>query len=295
MTGHSEGDLLEQLARSKIFEDYRKAFTAATGLPLALRAPDDWQPAHRGQPGENPFCALMAKNSKACAACLDVQGKLSEAEEGTPKTVTCFAGLADTGVPVKLGDSFAILQTGQVLLEAPTSTGFARTSRQLIDWGRQTDLSKMEDAWFHSKVLNQAQYQAMVRLLSIFAQHLSIVGNQIAVQQRNAEPPAVQKARQFITEHQTEDLSLGMVAKAVNTSSYYFCKLFKKATGLTFTEYLSRVRIERAKNLLLNPNARVSEVAFDTGFQSLTHFNRVFRRIVGESPTEYRRRISMVV
>jgi AraC-like DNA-binding protein len=74
----------------------------------------------------------------------------------------------------------------------------------------------------------------------------------------------------------------------VNTSTFYFCKLFKRTTGLNFTEYLSRVRVEKAKNLLLNPNLRVSEVAFEVGFQSLTHFNRVFRKIAGESPTDYR-------
>jgi AraC-like DNA-binding protein len=65
--------------------------------------------------------------------------------------------------------------------------------------------------------------------------------------------------------------------------------LFKKATGLTFTDYLARTRIERAKNLLLNPNVRVSEVAYDCGFISLTHFNRIFKRVVGKSPTDYRR------
>ena len=61
-----------------------------------------------------------------------------------------------------------------------------------------------------------------------------------------------------------------------------------KATGINFTDYLSRVRIEKAKNLLLNPNTRVSEVAYAVGFQSLTHFNRVFKKILGQSPTEYR-------
>lgn len=74
----------------------------------------------------------------------------------------------------------------------------------------------------------------------------------------------------------------------MNTSTFYFCKLFKKATGLTFTDYLSRVRIEKAKNLLLNPNLRVSEIAYEVGFQSLTHFNRMFRKLAGQSPTHYR-------
>ncbi len=74
-------------------------------------------------------------------------------------------------------------------------------------------------------------------------------------------------------------------------SAFYFCKMFKKATGLTFTDYLARVRIEKVKNLLLNPNKRISEAAYEVGFQSLSQFNRVFRRIAGESPTTYRDRI----
>jgi len=60
---------------------------------------------------------------------------------------------------------------------------------------------------------------------------------------------------------------------------------------LTFTDYLARVRIEKAKTLLLDPNRRVSEVAYEVGFQSLTHFNRVFRKLAGESPTSYRKAV----
>lgn len=115
-----------------------------------------------------------------------------------------------------------------------------------------------------------------------------MVSNQIVVREQHAEPPVVARAKQFITEHQTEELSLEQVANAVHTSKFYFCKMFKKATGINFTDYLSRVRTERAKNLLLNPNLRVSEIAYEVGFQSLTHFNRVFKRILGRSPTDYR-------
>jgi AraC-like DNA-binding protein len=68
--------------------------------------------------------------------------------------------------------------------------------------------------------------------------------------------------------------------------------MFKKFTGLNFTEYLSRVRIENSRNLLLNPNLRISEIAYEAGFQSLTHFNRVFKRIVGQSPTGFRNHLA---
>jgi len=119
-----------------------------------------------------------------------------------------------------------------------------------------------------------------------------MVNNQIVVRDQNAEPPVITRAKQFIIEHQTEELSLEQVAAAVHTSKFYFCKMFKKATGINFTDYLSRLRTERAKNLLLNPNLRVSEIAYEVGFQSLTHFNRVFKRIAGRSPTNYREQLA---
>ena len=99
------------------------------------------------------------------------------------------------------------------------------------------------------------------------------------------------KARAYITERHADELSLSEVAGAVNMSAFYFCKTFKKATGMTFTDYLARVRVEKVKNLLLNPHKRVSEAAYEAGFQSLSQFNRVFRRIAGESPTVYRERL----
>ncbi len=281
--------LIERLSQSQIYRDYERAFSDATGLPLSLRPVAYWQAAHRGKKTENPFCALMAARSRTCAACLEVQEKLAETDGAAVKTVTCFAGLCDTGVPVRVGSELiGLLQTGQVLLKKPTRAQFARTARQLVDWGLKVDLKALEEAYFQTRVLTPGQYEAVIRLITIFAQHLSLVSNQLMVQQQHAEPPMIARARQFIQEHQADDLSLTQVARAVNTSTFYFCKMFKKATGLHFTDYLSRVRIERAKNLLLNPHLRVSEIAYAAGFQSLTHFNRVFRRIAGQSPSAYR-------
>ena len=289
MSKNPEDRLLHQLSRSRIFHDYERAFSEATQLPLSLRPPEVWNTAMRGKKFENPFCALLAQSSRSCAACLEVQLDITEGAGVRPKTVTCFAGLSDTAVPVRLGDKvIGFLQTGQVFLKPPTKANFKRVSRQLLEWGNSVDLSQMEEAFFQSRVLTPVQYQAMVRLLEIFANHLSTISNQIAVQESNSEPPIINRAKEFIDQHKSDPISLTEVARALNVSTFYFCKLFKKATGLNFTEYLSRVRIEKAKNLLLNPNLRVSEIAYEVGFQSLTHFNRVFLRIVGRSPTAFR-------
>ena len=101
----------------------------------------------------------------------------------------------------------------------------------------------------------------------------------------------VSKARRYIEEHKAEKVSLSAVAAAVGASVFHFCKVFHKSTGLTFTDFLARVRAETARAQLLNPNRRISEIAYDVGFQSLTQFNRTFRRIYGQSPSQFRAQI----
>ncbi len=107
--------------------------------------------------------------------------------------------------------------------------------------------------------------------------------------QNRAEPVEIWKARNFVHAHSGEELSLTQVAKAVNISANYLSEKFKQVTGINFVEYVARTRFERACNLLLHEvDLRISEIAFAVGFQSLSQFNRVFRKLSGKSPTEYR-------
>src|SRR5260370_8833592 len=205
------------------------------------------------------------------------------------RTVTCFAGLGDSAVPFQASEEIiGFIQNGQVGVGKPTAKEFAKIGKQRVDWGVKVDLTKLEDAYFHSRFLAPQQYAAMLKLLETFAKHLSLLANQIVVQEEEAESPLVRRARAYILANQADPIDLAKVAQAMHVSTFYFCKMFKKATGLTFTEYLSRLRVEKAKRLLLNPHLRISEIAYDVGFQSLTHFNRVFRQVVGNSPTAYR-------
>jgi AraC-like DNA-binding protein len=282
--------LVAQVKRSQIFRDYEEAFRGTTGLPLNLRPIEAFDLPHHGDPKENPFCALMASTNQSCAACLSLQRKIEDQAQLEPKTLKCFAGLCDSAVPVRVGENLvAFLQTGQILLHTPTKAQFARTTRQLVKWGTEVDLKRLEEAYFQTRVLTKKQYESILRLLTIFAQHLASLSNELSVKTAAAEVPSVAKARIFIAAHQDEEISLGAVAHAVNMSAFYFCKTFKKATGMTFTDYLARV--QKVKNLLLNPHKRVSEAAYAAGFQSLSQFNRVFRRIAGEAPSAYRERL----
>lgn len=285
-------ELVEQLKKSQIYRDYEQAFRDTTGLPISLRPIEAFNLPHHGDPNENPFCSLMACTNQTCAACLQLQKRVEEEARMEPKTLKCFAGLCDSAVPIRVGENLiAFLQTGQILLHKPTAEHFEKTTRQLLKFGTEVDLKRLEEAFFQTRVVTKKQYDSILRLLTIFAQHLASLSNQLSVKEANAESPTIARARIFISDRHAEDLSLDEVAKAVNMSAFYFCKMFKKATGMTFTDYLARVRVEKVKNLLLNPHKRISEAAFEAGFQSLSQFNRVFRKVAGEAPTAYRDRV----
>ena len=163
---------------------------------------------------------------------------------------------------------------------------------QITGSGIKLNLPRLEDAYFRSRTVSAEHYGAVVRLLEIFAEHLSLIINQIALHECNRDSRMVRRAKDYIADHKFDAIKLEQIARALNVSKFHFCRRFKLETGLTFVEYLRRGRIEQAKILLHNKSMRVSEIAYEVGFQSLTHFNRTFRKLVGSSPTEYRSRVS---
>src|SRR6266481_9383349 len=102
-----------------------------------------------------------------------------------------------------------------------------------------------------------------------------------ATSQNRAEPVAIWKARKFIEEHSSEELSLTKAAKAVGMNANHLSENFKQVTGINFVEYVARTRFNTACDLVRNGNRRISEIAFAAGFQSLSQFNRVFKRFSG--------------
>ncbi|MEM7792256.1 MAG: helix-turn-helix domain-containing protein [Verrucomicrobiota bacterium] len=281
--------LVDRLSQSKLYNDYREAFHEATGLNLTIRPVRAYERAAEQIEKSNEFCAIIARTNKGCANCLKMQADLEEKAAMAPGSLHCFAGLCDSAVPIRVGSELiAFLQTGQILLHQPNAEEFSRTTKQLLAWGSEVNLKALEEAYFQTKVFSRTEYEAMLRLLATFAEHLATISNSIDVQDVDDEPKVVKNAKRYIQNRFQERISLDEAAQAVNASTRHFCKVFKQATGITFTDYLSRVRVEKAKHLLQNPNLRVSEIAFEVGFESISQFNRSFKRVVGMAPTQFR-------
>src|SRR5215208_1116390 len=281
----------DALARSILACEYENVFLDATGLTVQLM-PEGMAAWHFPFPGRgNPFCSLMAKFTGSCAACQQAHTELRRqvADSLAPQVISCFAGLTEFAVPIVVsGQHVATLLGGQVFQRNPTQVLFARLTQRLRSWGMHQELPRLEATFFQTRVTSPKQLQASVQLLAIFAKFLAEDVNRDLLAASTYDGASITIAKNFILSHASEPLHLSDVAEYVHVSTNYFSKFFKKATGMGFSEFLARVRVENAKNKLAHPMLPINEVADQVGFGSLSQFNRAFHRYAGCSPREFR-------
>lgn len=144
---------------------------------------------------------------------------------------------------------------------------------------------------FHSRkdymraVLECSDY---TELRSWFLQKLKDVCRKVATKREEQSESVITKAKAYIDENFSRDLSLDDVSRAVNISPYYFSKLFKEESGENFIEYLTRVRIAYAKKLLHDPALSIKEICMMSGYSDPNYFSRIFKKQEGVTPSEYR-------
>ena len=98
----------------------------------------------------------------------------------------------------------------------------------------------------------------------------------------------ISKVQEYISCHYREELPLSELADVANLSPTALCHFFKRMTGGCLSDYIIEVRVLHAKEMLLNTNNTIKSIAFGCGFNTLTNFNRQFKRLVGCTPTELR-------
>lgn len=105
----------------------------------------------------------------------------------------------------------------------------------------------------------------------------------------NKEQLRLKVVYKFIEENYQRAVSIEEISHLTHLSKAAFCRYFKKMTRLTFTEFLNQYRIEHAKRLLKS-DKNVTETCFECGFESLSYFNRIFKKVVGENPIQFKKR-----
>ena len=120
----------------------------------------------------------------------------------------------------------------------------------------------------------------------IMEEHKELIGNE---QFSDVTWNYIRTACSYISEHSSEDITQTDVASVTGISPFYFSKIFKEYTKLTFPAYLANIRVQNAINLLSNEQLSITDCAFMAGFQSTTTFNKIFRESTGCTPRDYRK------
>lgn len=243
-----------ELVRCELVVGYVRDFGEFIEATIELRAAATWPAC---EPRGDPLRGSIQKTVAVCAACSAAERAMPAGGPSQPVTVACSRAVLQTGVPVRIDES---LIGFLVISFCEPDSAFTCQRRA-----------------------------AAIRLLIVFAQHLSLLAADLILRAAEGESSAIARARVFIDKHYAESLSLASVAKAARLSAVHFCRVFKKATGFGFSAYLARLRIDRAKALLRDRGLRINEIAAAVGFDSVPHFNRVFKRLVGSSPGAFRR------
>ena len=280
-----------RLSRAAAFRRFCRLLCETTGLNLVFAAPG----AVRREPldyqtSQAPLCTLLRRDRGFVARCQrgDRDHCAEAARRRRGSSYPCHAGLIDIVVPVYVGRRHVgTFMGGQLLPESPTPAGFRRLATRLE--GFVCDRKQLRDAYFHTAYMPPERLKNLVDLVSLFAEHFRELGSRLV-----EEPPAntpVARAREFISQHLTEPFTLADVSRATGLAPTYFSGLFKRDTGEPFVAYVRRLRVEHAKTLLETTACAVSRIALESGFSSLSSFNRCFRQVTGTSPRAYRQRL----
>lgn len=277
-----------QLAASPLVREQQVAFTCATGIPLTLA------PASTLAPAEGTFCVkgcLGELSGEICRSKLLRAEKRAAAQSGSIR-YCCPSGLMKILVPVFIaGRHIGSLLAGPFSMHSLDQERLGSLTTLLKKLELSGREEKLQISWQLSPYVSSEKCRAAEILLQMFGKYLEEAGKQLAQRQPPQNSPLLVKIQAILAECHNGPVALKEVAARVNLSPCHFCAVFKKQTGLTFSQYRMRLRLENAINLLADGNRRVSDVVFESGFESIPYFNRAFRRRYGCSPTEYRKRL----
>lgn len=150
-------------------------------------------------------------------------------------------------------------------------------------------LMQLVSSYFSKEPMWNARcYSYLTQLYAELGSERTLVNDEPEEQQSRIDSEIMNGALTYINQHFMEDISLDDVAGFAGFSKFYFSRVFKQFAGASYTEYLTRKRMNNATDLLIRTDMPIREVAEKSGFGSLATFNRIFRRLNQCTPTQYR-------
>jgi AraC-like DNA-binding protein len=236
-----------------------------------------------------PFCSMLnglPGGQKLCAMC-DQTKFLEARRDGHALRYRCHAGLREFVIPViRDGQTIALLQCGQVHDCAPSATEWQEARKSLVGAGIRSPV--LRTLFQRNRVLAPDQQDDLLNLLELIAARLAHSDERELRTSPGQIQAALGRAMTYIETHLSERLTVAAIARMANLSTRSLMRLFRKEVGATVVAFILRRRIARARQLLQQDGRTCAEIAFECGFGSVQHFNRIFRRFENASPSAWR-------
>jgi AraC-like DNA-binding protein len=272
--------------------EFQRDFELLSGMKLAfvneLGLGDDLQRDRL------PLCAAMNASEAGRTMCARSRHALLANVGDHSACAICDAGLHEAVIPLNISG----IRAGYFMFcgtapQPPNAHTIHKARHLLHKNGIEFDDRDLETLLSKTPVVPAETLGAFQRIVHLAAKQIALKVTDQLVDPEVAMPPSVIKACNYIRARaMVDDINLGEVARHCCISEGHLSRMFHHSTGLTFREYLTQVRIERAKSLLTHSGKSVTEIAYESGFQSLSQFHRVFRKVYGASPGEMRSRRS---
>ena len=284
----------DELANSPAFAEFSVILNKLTGLAMAINAPGVTK-IHivTKLRADSPLCALIQSKPEGESRCRACDRKFHQRAVSLkrPLIYTCHAGLTDMAIPIFVqGKHVATISSGQILPDPP-STARGDKFLKRLDWLKIPKV-RLRKAYFKAPYLPRSEIECVMRLQSLFARQLCESARQIREISARFERDEIRAAREYLAKNfHSGQLQMREVASHAGLSGSHFCSIFNKTVGIHYSHYLQNMRIAEAKRLLSNTNKSISEICHSSGFNSLTHFNRVFRKSENCSPSQFRKKV----
>lgn len=153
-------------------------------------------------------------------------------------------------------------------------------------------LLSIKDEYTNNNSLSEASiYSKIIQFFVLTARKYMNTGNLFPDLKISKQKEYIEKFNiifDYINDNLAEDITLDKIAHVAGFSKFHFSRIFKQFTNLSFYDYLNQQRVKAAENLLLNPKLTITDVAMQSGFSSLSTFNRVFKTVKECTPTEFK-------
>lgn len=168
---------------------------------------------------------------------------------------------------------------------------FMRLAGKAFRYFSDIGICRMSEEEYRDKMFRSFIYASGAReYVMVIYQEIAQMIEENQLTARNQIIPTIRIIKRYIAEHYTEDISLSSAAELVSLSPVYLSRLFKKEEGINFLDYLNQYRIEVSKKLLQDMRYNVLEAARMSGFNNTRYFSKIFKKTVGITPSEYRKR-----